>query len=58
MRISETFQERVQGLEEATRKLLKVQVKLEDKLTDQEGKARLENIRVHGIEEGLESGST
>lgn len=57
MRISET-EERVQGLEEATVELLKLQAKLEDRLTDQEGRARRENIRIHGIEEGSESNST
>lgn len=57
IRISET-EERVQGLEEATRELLKLQAKLDNKLTDQEGRARRENIRIHGIEEGSESNST
>lgn len=57
MRISET-EERVQGLEEATTELLKLQAKLEDRLTDQEGRARRENIRIHGIEEGSESNSS
>lgn len=57
MRISET-EERVQGLEEATGELLKLQAKLEDKLTDQEGRARRENIRIHGIVEGAENNST
>ena len=47
----------MQGLEEATRELLKLQAKLEDKLTDQEGRARRDNIRIHGIEEGSENDS-
>lgn len=47
----------MQGLEEAKRELLK-QAKLEDKLTDQEGRVRRDNIRIHGIEEGSESNST
>lgn len=55
-RIFET-EERVQGLEEAMGELLKLQAKLEDKLTDQEGRARRDNIRIHGIEEGSENGS-
>ena len=45
-------------LEEATRELLKLQAKFENELTDQEKRARWENIRIHGIEEGLESNST
>lgn len=57
IRISET-EERVQGLEEATMELLKLQAKLEDKLTDQEGRARRDNMRIHGIEEGSENNST
>lgn len=56
-RIAET-EERVQGLEEATRELLKLQTKLQDKLTDQEGRARRENIRIHGVAEGSENNST
>lgn len=57
MQISDT-EERVQGLEEATREMLKLQAKLEDKLRDQEGRARWEDIRIHGIEEGSENNST
>lgn len=57
MRISET-EDRVQGLEEAMRELLKLQAKMEDKLTDQEGRARRDNIRIHGITEESESNST
>lgn len=56
-RIDET-EERVLGLEEATRELLKLQTQLQDKLTDQEGRARRENIRIHGVTEGSESNST
>lgn len=56
-RIAET-EERVLGLEEATRELLKLQAKLQDKLTDQEGRARRENIRIHGVAEGSENNST
>lgn len=57
IRISET-EEKVQGLEEATRELLKLQAKMEEKLTDQVGQARRNNIRIHGIEEGSENNST
>ena len=39
------------------REMLKLQAKLEDKLTDQEGRARQENIRIDGIEVGSESNS-
>lgn len=38
-RIAET-EERVQGLEEATRELLNIHTKLQDKLINQEGRAR------------------
>lgn len=55
-RVAET-EERVQGLEEATRKLLMLQAKLQDKLTDQEGRAD-EKKRIHGVTEGSEGNST
>lgn len=42
----------MQGLEEATKELLKLEAKLENKLKDQERRARRENIRIYGIEEG------
>lgn len=51
-------QNQVQGLEEATRELLKLQAKLEDKLMDQERRARRNNIRIHGIDEGSECNPT
>lgn len=57
IRISE-MEEKVQGLEDATRELLKLQAKMEEKLTDQVGQARHNNIRIHGIEEGSENNST
>uniref|UniRef100_A0AAV2L287 Uncharacterized protein n=1 Tax=Knipowitschia caucasica TaxID=637954 RepID=A0AAV2L287_KNICA len=55
-RIGET-EERVQCVEEATCELIKLQRKLEEKLIDQEGRARRDNTRLHGIKEGAESGA-
>ncbi|KAL7402479.1 hypothetical protein ABVT39_015418 [Epinephelus coioides] len=52
-RIAEAEQ-RVQRMEEAMAELLTMQEKLEARLTDQEGRARRENIRLHGIAEGAE----
>lgn len=37
--------------------VLKLQEKLEARLTDQEGRSRRENIRLHGITEGAEDNS-
>ncbi|RVE72625.1 hypothetical protein OJAV_G00039410 [Oryzias javanicus] len=52
-RIVET-EERVQSMEEATCELIKFQKKLEERLVDQEGRSRRENIRLHGVKEGAE----
>lgn len=52
-RIVET-EDRVQSVEEATLELIKLQKKLEEKLIDQEGRSRRENIRLHGVKEGAE----
>lgn len=54
-RISEV-DDRTQWIEEATIELIKVQEKLEAKITDLEGKSRRDNLRFHGIVEGSESG--
>ena len=51
-------EERLVSIEEATHELIKLQKKLEDKQIDQEGRARRDNIRLHGIKEGAESGAT
>lgn len=51
-------EERVLSIEEATCELIKLQKKLEDKQIDQEGRARQNNIRPHGIKEGAENGAT
>lgn len=40
-------------MEDAMMELLKRQVKLEARLTDQEGRSRRDNIRIHGIVEGM-----
>lgn len=55
-RIGES-EERVQSVEEATCELIKLQRHLEEKLIDQEGRARRDNIRLHGVKEGAESGA-
>ena len=55
-RISEA-EERTQVVEEAVLEVLKLQEKLEARLTDQEGRSRRENIRIHGIKEGAENNS-
>lgn len=51
-------EERVLSIEEATCELIKLQKKLEDKQIDQEGRARRDNIHLHGIKEGAENGAT
>lgn len=45
-------------MEEATRELLKLQAKLEEKLAEQVGQARPNNIRIDGIEEESGNNST
>lgn len=57
VRITEA-EERVQSVEDAVLELLKLQTRLETRLTDQEGRSRRENIRIHGIPEGAEEKST
>lgn len=44
---------RIQAMEE----LLKLQIHLDAKLTDLEGRSRRENIRIHGVKEGAEDNS-
>lgn len=51
-------EERVVSIEEVTCELIKLQKKLEDKQIDQEGRARRDNVRLHGIVEGAENGAT
>lgn len=50
-------EERSQRVEEATVELIKMQEKLETKITDLEGRSRRENLRFHGIAEGAEDSS-
>lgn len=57
MRIAEA-EKRPQGVEGAIMELLKRQTRLEARLTDQEGRARRDNIRIHGVSEGAEENST
>lgn len=56
-RIAEA-EDRVQGVEAATLELLKLQAYLEARLTDQDGRSRRDNIRIHGVCEGAEENST
>ncbi|TKS86152.1 hypothetical protein D9C73_020269 [Collichthys lucidus] len=47
-------EERLQWVEDATLELLELQKRLEDRVVDQEGRARRENIRIYGVREGAE----
>ena len=47
-------EERLQSVEDATLELLELQKQFESRLVDQEGRARRENIRIHGVKEGAE----
>lgn len=49
---------RIQTMEEIISEILRVQEEMRAKLTDQEGRARRQNIRVYGVPEGLEEGTT
>lgn len=53
----DTAETRIQVAEEAVTKLLKLQIHLDAKLTDLEGRSRRENIRIHGVKEGTEEES-
>lgn len=48
---------RLQAVEQVMRNMLKVQVQHEDKLADQEGRSRRENIRVYNVPENEEGSS-
>lgn len=48
---------RIQANEEAVMEMLKLQIAMDAKLTDLEGQSRRENIRIHGVKEGLEEGT-
>lgn len=47
-------EERLQHIEDATLELLELQRQFENRLVDQEGRSRRENIRIHGVKEGAE----
>ncbi len=47
-------EERLQHIEDATLELLELQKQFENRLVDQEGRSRRENIRIHGVKEGSE----
>ncbi|KAK1899768.1 Pleckstrin like domain containing family A member 6 [Dissostichus eleginoides] len=47
----------LQVAEEAVTELLQLQVHLDAKLMDLEGRSRRENIRIHGVKEGAEDNS-
>lgn len=53
----DTAETRIQGMEEAVTELLKLQIHLDAKLTDLEGRSRRENVRIHGVKEGAEEDS-
>lgn len=55
-RIDET-ETRLQVAEDTVQELLRLQIHLDAKLTDLEGRSRRENIRVHGVKEGAEDNS-
>lgn len=46
--------ERIQNTEEVMTEMLKLHVKLEDKLMDLESRSRRENVRIYGVQEGSE----
>lgn len=50
-------EERLQHVEDATLELLELQKHFENRLVDQEGQLRRENIRIHGVKEGAEDGA-
>ncbi|KAK1884864.1 LINE-1 type transposase domain containing protein 1 [Dissostichus eleginoides] len=55
-RIAEA-EERLESVEGAVSELLKLQTHMEARLTDQEGRSRRDNIRIHGVCEGAEENS-
>lgn len=44
--------DRIQNMEDVLAEMLKLQVKLEAKITEQESRTRHENIRIYGVPEG------
>ena len=47
-------EKRLQCVEDATLELLELQKRFENRLVDQEGRSRRENVRIHGVKEGAE----
>lgn len=52
------MEEGIQNTEEVITAMLKLHVKLEDKLLDLESRSRRENVRIYGVPEGSEKEST
>ena len=47
-------EERIQNTEDVLKEMIKLQAKLEEKITDQESRSRRDNVRIYGIPEGTE----
>ncbi|KAK7880946.1 hypothetical protein WMY93_032400 [Mugilogobius chulae] len=52
-----TTEDRVQGAEDVITELVKQQIRLQQKLSDLEGRSRWENVRIYGVPEGSEGTS-
>lgn len=50
-------EERIQNTEDVLTEMLKLQIKLEAKITEQESRSRRDNIRIYGVPEGTENES-
>lgn len=50
-------EERIQVAEDVLAEMLKLQSRLQDRLTDQESRSRRENVRIYGVVEGAEVGT-
>lgn len=53
----EKTKERTQNMEEVVTELLKLHLKLDNKLADLENRSRRENVRIYGVPEGTEKDS-
>ena len=53
-----TAETRIQSWEEVVSRLVKLQEQTEAKLTDLEGRSRRDNVRIYGVKEGAEDGTT
>lgn len=47
-------EERMQNTEDVLKEMLKLQTKLDEKITDQESRSRRDNVRIYGVPEGTE----